>query len=133
MVWFWIALILGIAIVIELVYFFMLTFAKETKEQSIRDNSYLSIVNNAVVPVDNKPIAHAPVIKGFPMQIPNAKDVKVNFIGSKMTNTYHKSSCRFSKLIKPEFRIENSNKSYFVKNKFKSCHSCISPRNSKRK
>lgn len=127
----WIALILTIAIIIELVYFFRLAFAKEENEQNQRDNRYLSIVNQAVEPVANKPVTRAPVMKGIPMQIPDAKYVKVNFIGSKMTNTYHKSNCRFSKLIKPEFRIENSNKSYFVKNKFKSCHSCISPRNSK--
>ena len=46
------------------------------------------------------------------------------YLGSKQTNTYHKNDCRFSKLIKTNYKIENDNKEYFKKLKFVPCKIC---------
>jgi hypothetical protein len=44
------------------------------------------------------------------------------YVGSTQTKTYHKSTCRFAKSIKPKFRVENDDKSFFKK--YKACSRC---------
>ena len=46
------------------------------------------------------------------------------YLGSKQTNTYHKNNCRFSKLIKINYKIENDHKEYFKKLNFIPCKIC---------
>jgi hypothetical protein len=56
---------------------------------------------------------------------------KPQYIASTETKKYHKITCRFSKLIKKKFRVENNNEDFFKKNKFKPCKSCIKKKKSK--
>lgn len=46
------------------------------------------------------------------------------YLGSTQTNTYHKNDCRFSKLIKSKYKIEDDNKEYFKKLNFIPCKIC---------
>ncbi|MFH1802855.1 MAG: hypothetical protein ABH864_05415 [archaeon] len=44
------------------------------------------------------------------------------YTGSTQTQKYHKSTCRFAKSIKPQFRVESDDKSFFKK--YKACQNC---------
>lgn len=48
-----------------------------------------------------------------------------NFAGSSETKTYHKPSCRFAKLIKPQFRNYSDDEEFFKKRKYKACMVCM--------
>jgi hypothetical protein len=48
-----------------------------------------------------------------------------DYIGSIKNRTYHLSGCRLAKLIKPEFKLENTNIDFFKKRKFKACKICL--------
>jgi c-di-AMP phosphodiesterase-like protein len=50
---------------------------------------------------------------------------KYDFLGSSQTKTYHKKTCRFSKLIKKKYKILNNDPNYFIKNNYKPCDICI--------
>ncbi|MBS3078962.1 hypothetical protein J4218_02470 [Candidatus Pacearchaeota archaeon] len=50
---------------------------------------------------------------------------KYNFIGSSQALTYHKRSCRMSKLIKKKYKILDNDEAYFIKRNFKPCEICI--------
>lgn len=54
------------------------------------------------------------------------KEIKVHgaYIGSNKNKTYHLSTCRFSKLIKSEYREESNDINYFKKRKYKACKTC---------
>jgi hypothetical protein len=49
--------------------------------------------------------------------------IRDRYIGSTQTKTYHKSSCRLAKLIKPKFKLSNDKKTFF-KN-YKACKVCL--------
>lgn len=53
------------------------------------------------------------------------KPTSGNFVGSSETKTYHKSNCRFAKLIKPQFRDYSDDEKFFTKRKYKACKSCM--------
>lgn len=48
-----------------------------------------------------------------------------NFYASSNSRTYHKSSCRLSRLIKDEYRVGKNSIEYFKKQKYKPCKICI--------
>lgn len=50
---------------------------------------------------------------------------KYEYIGSSQTKTYHKRSCRLSKLIKQKYKVSNNSASYFTRNNYKPCEVCI--------
>ncbi|VVB78670.1 Uncharacterised protein [uncultured archaeon] len=50
---------------------------------------------------------------------------KYDYVGSFQTGTYHKRSCRLSKLIKNKYKILNNDPNYFIKNNYKPCLVCI--------
>lgn len=47
------------------------------------------------------------------------------FIGSTETKTYHKSNCRFSKLIKPKYKLRGTTESFFKRKKYTPCKVCL--------
>ncbi len=49
--------------------------------------------------------------------------VDEGFVGTEESKMYHKTSCRFAKLIKPKYRVE-ADKEFFKKKKFKPCSVC---------
>jgi len=61
----------------------------------------------------------------FTEQVKEAPKPKLKYIGSIETKKYHKSNCRFSKLIKPQYKLESNEESFFKKKKFKPCKTCI--------
>ncbi len=50
---------------------------------------------------------------------------KYAFIGSTETRTYHKRTCKFSKLIKNKNKVHSNTKVTFKRKHFKGCKSCI--------
>lgn len=50
---------------------------------------------------------------------------KYEYLGSSETKTYHKRSCRLSKLIKQKYKVLNDSPSYFTRNHYKPCEVCI--------
>ncbi|MEK6927020.1 MAG: hypothetical protein AABX11_01170 [Nanoarchaeota archaeon] len=47
------------------------------------------------------------------------------FVGSTQNLTYHKRSCKLSKLVKKKYKITNNQENYFKRNNFKPCKLCI--------
>ncbi len=54
---------------------------------------------------------------------------KYKYKGSEQSQTYHKTSCRFSKLIKNKHKISRNDIEYFKKRKFKPCKVCKPDKN----
>lgn len=50
---------------------------------------------------------------------------KYEYIGSSETKTYHKKSCRLSKLIKNKYKVLNNDPNFFIKANYKPCKICI--------
>lgn len=68
------------------------------------------------------------VVKVTKIEAPKAEAKKPEnkiktYTGSTQTQTYHKSTCRFAKSIKPEYKTESDDKSHF-KN-YKPCKTCL--------
>ena len=53
---------------------------------------------------------------------------KYNFIGSTETKTYHKRNCKFSKMLKKKYKLQNDSKSFFKRKHYKACKACINKR-----
>ena len=56
----------------------------------------------------------------------SSKNDTSDYVGSTQTMKYHTIDCRYAKGIKPKYRIENPNPTYFKKNKFRPCSVCLS-------
>jgi len=50
---------------------------------------------------------------------------KYEFLASTQTKTYHKRSCKFSKLIKNKYKIQSDDKSTFKRKHYKACKACL--------
>lgn len=50
---------------------------------------------------------------------------KYDYLGSDETRTYHKRSCRLSKLIKKKHKLSSNSKAFFKKRHFKACKVCL--------
>jgi hypothetical protein len=48
-----------------------------------------------------------------------------DYLGSSETMTYHKHGCRFSKLIKQKYRVNNDSAQWFKKHKYHPCQVCV--------
>lgn len=83
------------------------------------------------VPVIQEVIVEKPVYRDVKSYVyvtnPRKKlDIhKYEYVGSTETGTYHKRTCRFSKLIKKKYKVANDSASYFAKKGFKQCKSCL--------
>jgi hypothetical protein len=85
------------------------------------------------VPVDREVVREVPGIKEVPrtktvyIARPNKK-IKIphyDYIGSNIAKTYHKSSCRFGKLIKRKYKVSNNDLNFFKKKGYSPCEVCI--------
>jgi len=47
------------------------------------------------------------------------------YIGSTNRKVYHLSSCKFSKLIEPKYKVQKDSEEYFKRNKYKPCKMCM--------
>ncbi len=50
---------------------------------------------------------------------------KYEYVGSNEEMRYHKRTCRFSKLIKKKYRVNNNDEKYFIRHGYIACKSCI--------
>ncbi|MEM0465815.1 MAG: hypothetical protein QXW97_03915 [Candidatus Pacearchaeota archaeon] len=50
---------------------------------------------------------------------------KYDYIGSSETRTFHRRSCRLSKLIKRKYKLSSNNINFFLKKGFSPCKVCI--------
>ena len=50
---------------------------------------------------------------------------RYKFLGSTQTRTYHKRTCKFSKLIKNKYKLHSNVTSTFKRQHYKSCKACI--------
>ena len=85
-----------------------------------------------------KTIANKPIYKQIPYEtvkkiyVTNPKKSskktpikKFNFYASTQSKTYHKNTCRLSRLMKRKYKIGNDKEIYFTKNKYRPCKVCI--------
>ena len=87
-------------------------------------------MENRVIEVVEKPV-YFPVekIKIVKVRV-NARHKKLNipkfkYLGSKETKRYHKRTCKFSKLIKRNYKIHSNSKAMFKRKHFKACKACM--------
>ena len=111
-------IILGIIYLIILVL--VLRFKGLFLEKVITEEK---IVEKPVVRVVEK-IVEKPVEKRVYIDKTKKPEKKYKYYGSTLQNTYHKETCRFSGMIKPEHLILRNTTTYFKKNKFHPCKNC---------
>jgi len=90
--------------------------------------------------IDRPVIVEKEVIKEVPIEVERIvyKTVKVphrnlnipkyEFVGSTETKTYHKRTCKFSKLMKNKYKLHSNYAHTFKVRHFKACKSCINTR-----
>lgn len=77
-----------------------------------------------VIKYRNK-IVEKPVIQYREKKRKKLNIPKYDFLGSNETMTYHKHGCRFSKLIKPKYKLSNNDEKFFTKAGFEKCKMCM--------
>ncbi|MBT4135931.1 hypothetical protein HOD75_01035 [archaeon] len=60
-----------------------------------------------------------------PIFIEPKKKKEFNYVASTETKTYHENDCRFSKLIKKNYKLMDDEEVYFKRLKYTPCKSCI--------
>jgi hypothetical protein len=97
------------------------------------------IIKEIQIPIENKVIevVEKPVIKEVVRYIdrPVTKYIershkrlnipKFKFIGSTQTKTFHKRTCKFSKMLKKKFKLHSNSKTFFRRKHFKACKTCM--------
>jgi hypothetical protein len=102
------------------------------------------VIKEIQIPIENKTIevVDRPVIQEVIREIPVEieKEVikyierkprilnipKFKFIGSTETKTYHKRTCKFSKMLKNKYKLHSNTKALFKRKYYKACKTCIS-------
>ena len=99
------------------------------------ENKTIEVIETPVevpiqIPIENKTIevVEKPVIQR--VEVPVLIKEKFNFpkfkyTGSSQTKTFHKRNCRFGKMIKKEYRVQNNYFAWFEINDFKPCKACM--------
>jgi len=115
-----------------IVYAIILFFLLEPRiVQEINQTKIKTIKNSTIKEVFVETPVQVPYETEKRIYYTNTKESKklniprYNYIGSTETGTYHKRSCRFSKLIKPKYKLLNNDLNYFIKNNYKPCKICI--------
>ncbi len=81
------------------------------------------VVHRPVTRIIERPIIrniNRPIIKKE-----EPKPLVPKYVGSSKAKTYHKSSCKFSKLIDNKYKISKDDVEYFQKNGYKPCKVCM--------
>jgi len=130
-------LVLVIVGIYSTILFFLLepTILKRVHTKEIQ--TYEKPIIREVIKEVEKPIIHEvikkvekpiirEVIRNIFVETPRKKlnIPAYKYRGSSATKTYHKTSCRLSKLIKNKYKISRNDIAYFKKNKFKPCKVC---------
>ena len=80
------------------------------------------IINKPVIRIVEKPVIREVVKKVF---IEKPKESIPKYTGSSNAKTYHKTSCRFSKLIRDKYKVSKNDIEYFQKQGYKPCKVCL--------
>jgi hypothetical protein len=101
------------------------------------------VLREIQIPMENRiiEVVDRPVIKEVPYPVEVEKRViryierkhrqkklnipKFKFIGSTEARTFHKRTCRFSKLIKKKYKAHSNTKMFFKRKHYHACESCI--------
>jgi len=79
-------------------------------------------INRPVVKIVEKPVVREVVKKVF---IEKPKEAIPEYTGSSNAKTYHKTSCKFSKLIDNKYKVSKNEQEYFQKQGYKPCKVCL--------
>jgi hypothetical protein len=89
-------------------------------------------MENRIIEVIEKPVIQEvikyvdrPVYRTIEKKTRKINIPKFNFIGSTQTKTYHKRTCKFSKMLKNKFKLHSNNASFFKKKHYKACKTCL--------
>jgi len=82
------------------------------------------ILPKPIIRIVEKPVIREVVKKVF-IEKPRKEPPKYEYVGSTNAKTYHKTSCRFSKLIKDKFKVSKNEQEYFQKQGYKPCKVCL--------
>ncbi len=109
------ALFIFLMTVIYLALLFLLLEKKKVKE-----------IIKTITQVIEKPIIKSIEVEK-PVYIETKKQEKkeLKYVASSQTTTYHRSSCRLSKLIKDKYKLESDKSSDFTKENFNPCKVCL--------
>ena len=99
------------------------------------------VIKEIQIPIENKTIevVEKPVIKEVFIEVPVEKRItryierkhrklnipKFKFIGSTESRSYHKRTCRFSKMIKKKYKAHSNSKAFFKRKHYHACEACI--------
>jgi len=125
-------ILLGASLVViyAIILFFMVKekVVHEVREKEI--HHYERPVIKEVIREVEKPVFKTvieeiikPVIIEAPQPILE-EDVPKKYIASKQTKRYHLYTCRLAKLIKPEYKIEEDDKSWMKRRGYEACKVC---------
>lgn len=89
-------------------------------------------MENRVIEVVEKPVIQEvvkyvdrPVYKFIEKKAKKLNIKKFNYIGSTQTKTYHKRTCKFSKMLKQKYKLHNNSEMFFKKKHYKACKTCL--------
>jgi hypothetical protein len=82
------------------------------------------IVEKPVIKIVEKPVIKE-VIKVKKVFVERPKKHEPKYTGSLNTKKFHKSSCKFSKLIEDKYKVTKDDKEYFQKKGYKHCKVCL--------
>lgn len=114
----------NLIIILVIIYLIILVLVLRFKGLFLeRITTKEKIVEKPVVKVVEK-IIEKPVEKRVYIDKTKKPEKKYKYYGSTLQNTYHKETCRFSGMIKPEHLVLRNTNTYFKKNKFHACKNC---------
>lgn len=95
-------------------------------------------IENRIIEVVEKPvIVEKEVLREVPVEVEKRivkyverKHRKLNipkyaYIGSTQTHTYHRRTCKFSKMLKNKYKLHSNTKALFKRKHYKACKTCI--------
>ena len=71
-----------------------------------------------------KPEIKKAISESTKKHLEKSKKVSAKYIGSTQTEKFHKSSCKFAKLMKNKYKISEDHRKYFTLRGYKACKSC---------
>jgi hypothetical protein len=76
-------------------------------------------------PIEVVRIVEKPIVEYVERPRKKLNIPKYDFNASTETETYHKRTCRFSKLIKRKYKVSNDSEAYFKRRGYVPCKMCI--------
>ncbi len=81
-------------------------------------------MENKTIEVIDRPVIQE-VIRYVEKEHKQVNIPKFEFIGSTQTETYHKRTCKFSKMLKNKYKLHSNSKTFFKRKHYHACKACI--------